>query len=134
MARAAQLTSSDASTISFELDRFELADGGRLELSGRWFGVRGRRFIRPTLTLRIAGAPYRSLADLDHKPWAAEHGEQWDAVFPLGVELVDVDEAELNVAPDITVPLPAPRAVTRSRRASKGKRAPAAKRKKDPER
>ncbi|HLY50327.1 MAG TPA: hypothetical protein VKR21_14135 [Solirubrobacteraceae bacterium] len=96
---------SDA--IAFELERFEPA-AGRLELSGRWFGVRGRRFMRPTLTTDLASGRVRALADLDDKPWAAEDGEPWTAAFPWDSD--DRPEAsELSVAPDITIQLPAPR-------------------------
>src|SRR5436305_1528642 len=94
-------------TISFELERFE-RNGGRLELSGRWFGVRGLRFIRPTLTLGFAdGSSSRALADLEHKPWAPSDGEKWDAAFPYAEDLAALD-AELAVATGVTVPLPAP--------------------------
>ncbi len=105
MAKAIQ-PAVTASGISFELDRFEFGGGGRLELSGRWFGVRGRRFMRPTLTLALDGERHRALADLEHKPWAAEDGEPWHASFPWP-EGTDVLETELSVAPDITVCLPA---------------------------
>jgi hypothetical protein len=96
--------------IVFELERLELTAADRLELSGRWYGVRGRRFVRPTLTLRADGAQHRALADLQHKPWGAEDGESWLAAFPLdlhgdGAQLGDL---ELAVAPDIAIPLPAP--------------------------
>jgi hypothetical protein len=103
----AQQATVTADGIYFELERFEIGDGDQLRLTGRWFGVRGRRFMRPTLTVDVDDDHYRALADLDHKPWAAEDGEPWEAVFPLreGVELV---AAELSVAPDIAVQLPAP--------------------------
>lgn len=106
MAKALQ-PAVKAGQIFFELDRFELVEGDRLELSGRWFGVRGRRFVRPSLALVSEGGPVRALADLEHKPWATEDGEPWDAAFPWRAD-VDVLEAELSVAPDIAVPLPAP--------------------------
>src|SRR3954469_22828099 len=41
--------------LSFELERFRWEGEERLEVSGRWFAVRGRRFVRPTLTLRGGG-------------------------------------------------------------------------------
>jgi hypothetical protein len=108
MAKALQ-PAVTADGIFFELERFALGDGPRLELSGRWFGVRGRRFVRPTLTLDVDGERFRALADLEHKPWAAEDGEAWEAAFPLR-ETSELLEAELSVAPDITVQLPAPSA------------------------
>ncbi len=94
--------------IFFELDQFEVSGEDRLEVRGRWFGVRGRRFVRPTLLLRADGTPRRALADLEHKPWFAEDGEPWEAVFSCGVDGAEVREAELAVAPDIAVALPAP--------------------------
>ena len=105
MARALQPTVT-ADEISFELDRFEV-EGDRLELSGRWFGVRGRRFIRPTLTLIGEGGRSRVLADLEHKPWAPEDGQPWEAAFPWFPD-ADARELELSVATDITIRLPAP--------------------------
>ena len=92
--------------IVFELERFERSEG-RLRLTGRWFGVRGRRFVRPTLTLDLEGARVRALADLDDKPWPAQDGEPWTASFPWS-EAGRVDASELSVAPDIAIQLPAP--------------------------
>lgn len=93
---------------SFEVERFELADNACLELRGRWFGVRGRRFMRPALTAVASGREQRILAALDHKPWNAEDGEIWLAVFPCSTDPADLSQSELTVAPDVTVPLPAP--------------------------
>jgi hypothetical protein len=96
-------------SVAFELDRFESVDDERCEVEGRWFGVRGRRFMRPALTVVIDGRRARLLADLSHKPWAAEDGEAWVAAFP-GLDGVDgLEEAELTVAPDINIALPAPK-------------------------
>src|SRR5438552_7706966 len=86
--------------ISFELERFERVDG-RLQLDGRWFGVRGLRFVRPTLTIVFGdGTSSRALADLEHKPWAPFDGEEWTAAFPAAEEIKVLD-AELAVAPGI---------------------------------
>ena len=74
-------------------------------MAGRWFGVRGRRFVRPTLTLLHKGAAVRALADLEHKPWAAEDGEVWTAAFNVDESLDGAREIELSVAPDIIVAL-----------------------------
>jgi hypothetical protein len=92
----------------FELDRLELVDGERYELEGRWFDVRGRRFMRPTLMMVVDGAPVRLLADLADKPWATEEGEPWSASFPYSHDRGELVEAELSVAPDITIDLPVP--------------------------
>jgi hypothetical protein len=112
-------TASGTDRVSFELERMAFDDQKRLVVSGRWFGVRGRRFVRPTLTLtmRGEGAEQRSLADLAHKPWAAEDGEPWLASFPLDIELKDAEQLELSVAPDINVELPRSQGTARKREA-----------------
>ena len=102
--------------VAFELERFELADGDRWELEGRWFGVRGRRFMRPALTVVVDGQAARLLSDLADKPWAAEDGEPWKAAFPFSLK-GELLAAELTVAPDITVTLPLPAARTGARKA-----------------
>ena len=73
-------------------------------VSGRWFGVRGPPLRAPDADadVRGDGAEQRSLADLEHKPWAAEDGEPWLAAFPLDIELDDAEQLELSVAPDIS--------------------------------
>jgi hypothetical protein len=76
-----------------------------VEVAGRWFGVRGRRFVRPTLTLTQKGNDVRALADLEHKPWAPEDGELWMAAFKVDNGLDGAREIELSVAPDIVVAL-----------------------------
>lgn len=105
---------------SFEVERFELADDACLEVHGRWFGVRGRRFMRPTLTAVTDGREQRLLAVLDHKPWIAEEGETWHAAFPCSTDPAALLEAELTVAPDVTVPLPPPSSPQRGRRRRAG--------------
>lgn len=110
----------DPDEVRFELERLSVGEPGRLELTGRWFGIRGRRFVRPTLLLTLPGddAERRSLADLEHKPWAAEEGEAWTAAFPVdaGLRPEAAASIELSVAPDITVRL-APGGKPRRRRA-----------------
>lgn len=113
MAHAPQTDHPEAEQISFELERFALTDERRLELSGRWSGVRGRRFIRPTLTLISAHKRTRLLAELDHKPWTAEDGMDWVAAFALPEPGEDVLELELAVASDIAVALSPPTELTR---------------------
>ena len=70
----------------FELEQFERS-GDRLRVSGRWFNVRGMRFMRPTLTV----GDRRVLAVLDHKPWMPEEGETWIAEFPWDGDDADID-------------------------------------------
>ena len=86
--------------VEFALDSFELADG-RLVVAGRWYGVTGRRFVRPVLK---APGQRRLVALLDHKPWSAEEGAPWLAAFPDGGY---AGPSRLQVAPDIAVELPA---------------------------
>ncbi|HYZ82075.1 MAG TPA: hypothetical protein VE571_12435, partial [Solirubrobacteraceae bacterium] len=87
------------------MERIDASAAGRVEVVGRWYGVRGRRFVRPALTLVRQDGEVRALADLDHKPWAAEDGEVWRAAFSIGSKLDDAREIELTVAPDIVVTL-----------------------------
>jgi hypothetical protein len=105
MAQALEPRSGGSGTVFFELERLEQTAAGRLELTGRWFGVRGRRFVRPTLTFESDGHPYRLLADLEHKPWFAEDGSPWIAVFHWDADRGPLDELELTVATDIAIPL-----------------------------
>ena len=93
--------------MSFEVDRFAWSDG-RLVVSGRWYGIRGRRFLRPTLDVEVDGGPRRMLAVLEHKPWAADDGEEWIAAFDWNGEPVALVVAELAVAPELAVVLPPP--------------------------
>lgn len=118
MAKTLEPAPTGTGEIAFELERFEFKGADRVEVSGRWFGVRGRRFIRPTLTMTTDGRGSRSLADLEHKPWAPEDGKLWQAAFSCELDGAQALEAELNVAPDITVALPVP-----GGKAATGKRA-----------
>jgi hypothetical protein len=86
--------------VEFALDSFEIGDG-RLVVAGRWYGVTGRRFMRPVLQ---ADGQRRLIALLDHKPWVAEEGARWLAAFP---DDGYVGASRLQVAPDIAVELPA---------------------------
>src|ERR671927_692616 len=101
MAGLFEPTGTERDHIVFELDQFKLAGEDRLEVRGRWFGVRGRRFVRPTLMLVGDGERRRLLADLEHKPWDADDGEPWVAAFAYERSGASVREAELAVAPDI---------------------------------
>src|SRR5919108_592650 len=94
--------------MSFEVERFEWAADDRLELAGRWFDVRGRRFLRPTLDLQVDGDTRRLLATLEHKPWAAEEGDVWTAAFEWEGEVPEIDAVQLTVGPDLAVELEPP--------------------------
>jgi hypothetical protein len=104
---ASRNTAAAPPGVSFEVDRFAWADG-RLEVSGRWYGIRGRRFLRPTLDVEVDGSPRRMLAVLEHKPWAADDGEEWVAAFDWSGDPVALAVAELAVAPELAVVLPPP--------------------------
>jgi hypothetical protein len=94
--------------VTFEVERFEWAADDRLEVVGRWFGLRGHRFLRPTLDVEVRGERRRMLAVLEHKPWAAEEGEEWVAAFAWSGDRARIDGAELTVSPDLAVQLPVP--------------------------
>jgi hypothetical protein len=94
--------------VTFEVERFGWVADDRLEVAGRWFGLRGHRFLRPTLDIEVDGHHRRLLALLEHKPWAADDGDDWVAAFGWQGEPVHVPGAELAVGPDLTIELPAP--------------------------
>ena len=101
---------SSRTASTFEVERFEWVDGDRLEVTGRWYGLRGHRFVRPVLVVQAADDEQRRLlALLDHKPWAAEDGDEWIAAFPWEGEPLELTAAELAVAPSLAVDLPVPR-------------------------
>ncbi len=100
-------TTNDAAVL--EIDRFEWTGSDRIELVGTWTGLRARRFVRPTLVLVVEGEAKRLLAVLDHKPWAADDGDEWIAVFPWDGDPVKVDAAELHLGAGLDLDLPAPR-------------------------
>jgi hypothetical protein len=94
--------------VSFEVERFEWVDADRLEVTGRWYGLRGHRFVRPVLMVQAGDEQRRMLAMLEHKPWAADDGEEWTAAFPWEGVPVELTSAELAVAPSLAVDLPVP--------------------------
>jgi hypothetical protein len=124
-------TPDKSTSITFELERLEVDGPGRLVVHGRWYGVRGRRFVRPTLTMTMHsdGSERRALADLEHKPWAAEDGEPWIAAFPVDVKPAEARMVELSVAPDVAVELapgdPRPEALDARTPRVRGDRVPA---------
>jgi hypothetical protein len=98
-----------ASDVAFDVERFEWTAVDRLEVRGRWSGVRGRRFMRPSLNVDVARGRRRLIALLEHKPWAAGDGDTWVAAFPWDGEREGVGPAVLEVGAGLSVPLPAPR-------------------------
>ena len=94
--------------LAFEVERFTWTSDDRLEVTGRWFGVRGRRFMRPTLHLRVDGRRQRLIAVLDHKPWAADTEETWIAAFAWRGGREGIATPRLEVSPDLVLDLPLP--------------------------
>ena len=82
MATQPRVPGAASTEVDFELERFERTGADRIEIAGRWYGLRGRRFVRPVLNLQTGGGSRRrAIALLEHKPWAADDGETWLAAF-----------------------------------------------------
>jgi hypothetical protein len=107
MAMQTRVPGAASSEVDFELERFERTADDRIEISGRWYGLRGRRFVRPVLNLNSEGSRRRAIALLEHKPWAAEDGQVWLAAFRWPDGAGEVSGAELEVGPGLLVDLPA---------------------------
>jgi hypothetical protein len=90
--------------VTFEVERLEHEDG-ELVVSGHWSGLRGVRFVRPTLVI----GDRHVLATLEHKPWAPRADRAWTAAFPWTGATPDAGELELAVAPSVSVQLGPPR-------------------------
>lgn len=90
----------DQARASFAVDRLVARDGTLL-VEGRWSGVRGMRFLRPTLV--VDGR--QVLATLEHKPWAPAAGSRWVAAFPWDGDDEALTRASMEVAPSVIVPL-----------------------------
>lgn len=86
--------------VSFELERLDL-EGDELIVTGHWSGVRGLRFVRPTLL----ADDRRILATLEHKPWAPSLDRTWIAAFPWDRDDVELAGLALTVGSQVTVPL-----------------------------
>jgi hypothetical protein len=109
MATQPRVPGAASSEVDFELERFERTQPDRVEIAGRWFGLRGRRFVRPVLNLHVEGGPRRRLvALLEHKPWAPDDGQPWIAAFTWPEGAGTVARAELEVGPGLVLELPAP--------------------------
>src|SRR3954471_18213315 len=108
MPRNTSPTADATPAVAFEVERFGWTAADRIEVTGRWFGLRGHRFMRPALIVEAGDARRRLLALLEHKPWAADDGEAWTAAFPWTGDPVEVTSAELAVAPSVAIELPPP--------------------------
>jgi hypothetical protein len=89
--------------VTFEVERLE-RDGDELIVSGHWSGLRGVRFVRPTLVI----GDREVLATLEHKPWTPRADRAWTAAFPWKGRTPDASQLALAVAPSVTVPLGPP--------------------------
>jgi hypothetical protein len=107
MATQTRVPGAASSEVDFELERFERTGEDRIEIAGRWYGLRGRRFVRPVLNLHTGAGRRRAIALLEHKPWAATDGQTWLAAFAWPDGTADVKGAELEVGPGLVVELPA---------------------------
>jgi hypothetical protein len=108
MSTQSRVPGAASSEVDFELERFERTRADRIEIAGRWYGLRGRRFVRPVLSLHMGGGSRRrAIALLEHKPWAADDGERWVAAFAWPQGPGEVEGAELEVGPGLIVDLPA---------------------------
>ena len=109
--------------VGFEVERFEWTEADRLEVVGRWYGLRGRRFLRPVLSIEVGEDRRRLVALLDHKPWPAVEDTPWVAAFAWNGERTGVGGAELEVGRNLVIDLPPPR-LPRRRRAERSEAAP----------
>ncbi len=105
--------------LSFELERFEWVADDRLEVSGRWQGLTGRRLARPVLTVQ-AGGRRRRLHALPGGQLPGAGDEAWRASFAWPHGPLDVEAAELELGRSVVVELPAPRRRKRKRREGAG--------------
>src|SRR3954469_2953491 len=93
-----------ARELTFRLELFEWIASDRLELAGRWHGLRGRRIAPPVLAFEADGRRHRLRA----MP-GGQLDERWRATFAWDGPPVEVEGAELEVGRTLVVDLPAPR-------------------------
>jgi hypothetical protein len=93
-----------ARELSFQLERFEWVASDRLELAGRWAGLRGRRIAPPVLAFDADGERHRLRA----MP-GGQLDERWRATFAWDGGPVEIERAELEVGRSLVVDLPRPR-------------------------
>src|SRR3954447_22910547 len=94
--------------LSFELERFEWAGDDRLQVVGRWQGLKGRRLARPGLYVDVEGGR-RRLSAVPGGGAPSSAGERWTAAFPWPHGVVEIDGAELEIGRSLVVELPPPR-------------------------
>src|SRR3954465_2703507 len=110
MPRNTSPTADATPAVAFEVERFGWTAADRIEVTGRWFGLRGHRFMRPALIVEAGDDRRRLLALLEHKPWAADDGEPGTAALAGAGGRPPTPCAALAVAPSVAVELPPPAA------------------------
>src|SRR3954468_23189362 len=91
--------------LTFQLERFEWVADGRLELAGRWEGLRGR-LAQPVLAIEAGGERHRLRALPGGQ---LRSGEAWAATFAWTGDAMTIERAELEIGRSLVVDLPAPR-------------------------
>jgi hypothetical protein len=99
---------------AFVLDRLGLRSADRLEVTGRWSGVRGQDLSRPTLVLVRDGRPERLAALPQTLRARGAERDPWRATFPWRGGDLDYVSAQLEFGSGLVVELPGP--LNRSRR------------------
>jgi len=94
--------------VAFELERFRWQEPGRLEVSGRWSGLEGRRLGRPVLTL-VTGDGRRRVTAMPGGQLVPSDGAEWRASFAYDGDPEAVTGAELEIGRRLVVDLPRPR-------------------------
>jgi hypothetical protein len=92
--------------VAFELERFGWTPPDRLEITGRWSGLEGRRLGRPVLTLAVGEESVRLTA---HPGGHFSRSGRWSATFTYDGEPESVAGAELEIGRRLVVELPPPR-------------------------
>ena len=99
-----------AREVAFELERFAWDGASRLEVVGRWSGLRGRRLARPVLTVQAGGRRHR-LPALPEPPAGTDDADApWRAAFAWERDPGEIAAAELEVGRSLVVDLPVPEA------------------------
>jgi hypothetical protein len=93
---------------TFELEQFEWAAPDRLELRGRFIGLRGVSADAPMLVVVGDGRVHRLPAVPGSAAGPPEEGRRWQAAFAWHGPPVAFDVAELQLGSDLVVELPEP--------------------------
>ena len=93
---------------TFELERFEWGAPDRLELSGRFIGLRGVSADVPMLVVVGDDRVHRLPAVPGSVAGPPEEGRRWQAAFAWHGPPVAFDVAELQLGSDLVVELPEP--------------------------